>query len=416
LTNYNILVFDQTMKNNSSVSLVNTNVWRSGGDYDANVTAALFDLNNKTNMWNFGGKAAVSNLIGIDAKGETRTGYNQTLRFGKRSGRFTFEVWQDLTDTKYSSNDMGYFTNNNYLDHGVYAGYRWTEPKKWYNRIFINFNASYSKLFSPIAGIDEKYQRSRIQTNINVQSKKLWWAGLITAFIPRENDFYEPRWEGRYFKRGNSATLGAWFESNAAKKYSFYIETFNRKFFDFYDGFTTENFFRQSFRFSSKFSLTHRLNVQQRFNNMGYAWSSSADDIIFGKRKVNAIENILSAKYNFNNKQGITFRMRHYTSSVDYKSYYNLLHNGNLEPNNAFNINCNQNVNFFNIDMVYTWQFAPGSFINIVWKNAVYDFNDDVENNYFKNFDHTLDASDNNNISFKIIYFLDYLQLKKKKK
>jgi Domain of unknown function (DUF5916) len=416
LTNYNILVVDQTMKNNSSVSLVNTNVWRSGGDYDANVTAALFDLNDKKNTWNIGGKAAVSNLMGIDAKDKTRTGYSQSLRFGKRSGRFTFEVWQDLTDTKFSSNDMGYFTNNNYLDHGMYAGYRWTEPKKWYNRIFLNFNASFSKLFSPIAGIDEKYQRSRIQTNINVQSKRLWWAGLFTAFIPRENDFYEPRWAGRYFKRGNSATLGMWFESNAVKKYSFYIETFNRRFFNFYDGFTTENFFRQSYRFSSKLSVTHRLNVQQRFNNMGYTWSSSANDIVFAKREVNAIENILSAKYNFNNKQGITFRMRHYTSSVKNAAFFNLLNTRKLQPNNSFNENTNQNVNFFNIDMVYTWQFAPGSFINIVWKDAVFDFNDQVERNYFKNFDRTLDAKDNNNISFKIIYFLDYLQLKKKKK
>ena len=66
--------------------------------------------------------------------------------------------------------------------------------------------------------------------------------------------------------------------------------------------------------------------------------------------------------------------------------------------------------------MVYTWQFAPGSFINVVWKDAVYDFKNAVESNYLKNFGRTLEADDNNNISFKIIYFLDYLQLKKKKK
>jgi hypothetical protein len=47
-------------------------------------------------------------------------------------------------------------------------------------------------------------------------------------------------------------------------------------------------------------------------------------------------------------------------------------------------------------------------------KDAAYDFNDHMEYKYFKNRDHTLDVSDNNNISFKIIYFLDYLQLKKK--
>ena len=56
LTNYNIIVLNQSLKHNSSISLVNTNVWRSGNDYDANVTAGLFDFNDKKNMWNVGGK------------------------------------------------------------------------------------------------------------------------------------------------------------------------------------------------------------------------------------------------------------------------------------------------------------------------------------------------------------------------
>ena len=64
LTNYNIFVLDQTLKNNSSVSFVNTNVWRSGNDYDANVSAALFDFNNKKNTWNVGGNVSVSNIVG----------------------------------------------------------------------------------------------------------------------------------------------------------------------------------------------------------------------------------------------------------------------------------------------------------------------------------------------------------------
>ena len=89
---------------------------------------------------------------------------------------------------------------------------------------------------------------------------------------------------------------------------------------------------------------------------------------------------------------------------------------GKLDPNPSFNQNVDRNVNFFNIDMVYTWQFAPGSFINIVWKNAIYNYTDIVETSYFKNFGKTIEADQNNNLSLKIIYFLDYLQLKKKKK
>ena len=66
--------------------------------------------------------------------------------------------------------------------------------------------------------------------------------------------------------------------------------------------------------------------------------------------------------------------------------------------------------------MVYTWQFAPGSFLNVVWKNAASSGNQDVAGDYFKNVRHTMQADDNNNLSLKVIYFLDYLQLKKHKK
>ena len=416
LTNYNLLVLDQTLKNNSTISLINTNVWRSGGDYDANVTAALFDFNDKTNTWNAGGKASISNLVGYEANGKTKTGYSQRLYFGKKSGRFNFNVWQEMTNTRYNSNDLGYFTNNNFLDHGFFTSYRWTEPRGFYNRISININGNYSKLFSPIGSIDEKYQRSRINFNFNLQSKKLWWAGSFIAFNFRENDFYEPRWSDHYFKRGASLIFGGWFESNNVKKYSFNAQVFNRKFFNFYNGFTSEMSLRQNYRFNNRLSLSYRMSFEPRFNNIGYTWSENNSQIVFAKRKVNTIENILSAKYNFNNKQGITFRMRHYTSSVQNKQFFNLLADGKLISNSTFNLNRDQNVNFFNIDMVYTWQFAPGSFINVVWKDAVYDFKNTVEKNYFKNYDQTLEADDNNNISFKIIYFLDYLQLNRKKK
>lgn len=83
LTNYSVIVLDQTMKNNSSVSLINTNVWRSGNDYDANVTAALFSLNDKKNTWNVSGKAAFSSLIGYLPDGKTQKGYSHNVFMGK---------------------------------------------------------------------------------------------------------------------------------------------------------------------------------------------------------------------------------------------------------------------------------------------------------------------------------------------
>lgn len=414
LTNYNMIVLNQSLKHNSSVSLVNSNVWRSGADYDANVTAALFDFNNKKNMWNVGGKASVSTLTGYEANGNSKSGYSQQLYFGKTSGRFNFNVWQELTDTKFTSNDLGYFTNNNYIDHGAWVGYRWTKPKGFYNQIGINFNFNYSLLYTQIADIDKKYQRSNINFNSHVQTKKLLWFGSFWNYSPIQNDFYEPRNYGWFFRRGSSLSGGAWFETNYAKKYSGYSEGSIRGYFNFYNQLGIDWMGSHNYRFSKKFSMSHRLSVNPRFNNVGFT-ANSGSQIIFARRDVRSVENILSGKYNFTNMMGITIRVRHYFSSVDNKEFYTLQKNGTLIPNTTFTGNTNQNVNFFNVDMVYTWQFAPGSFLNIVWKNAVLDFKDIVEPSYFKNFGNTIEADQNNNISLKVIYFLDYLQLKKKK-
>lgn len=414
LTNYNVLVLDQTLKHNSSVSLVNTNVWRSGKDYDANVTAALFDLNDKKNTWNLGGKLANSNLIGAGSNGKTISGYSGNLYFGKTSGRLNFNLYQEFADTRYTHNDLGYFTNNNYISRSLWVGYKWTKPHGIYNTLRINFNFFNSSLFTPIGDINTKHQVTNFNVNSNMQSKKLWFAGIFANVNFKENDFYEPRNAGWYFKRGASFVADAWFESNNNKKYSFYTEIANRRTINFYKG----NFFdinlQQNYRVNKKLSFTYFIGYYPRFNNIGYATTDGAN-IVFGNRDRNTVENIVSSKYNFTNKQGLTFRMRHYWSKVEYKRYFTLQKDGGLADNTSYSGNADYNINFFNIDMVYTWQFAPGSFLNVVWKNAVYYNNEDVKTGYFKNLKNTVDADQNNNISLKVIYFLDYLQLKKKK-
>ncbi len=413
LTNYNILVLDQTLKNNSSVTLVNTNVLRSGSDYDANVTAALFDFNDKKNTWNVGGKIANSNLFNYNGDNKSVSGLSTNLYFGKTSGRLNFNIWQDMTDTKYSHNDLGYFTNNNYIDHGGIVEYKWLEPKGWYNRIFVNINGSVRMLFKKIEPIEKKYQEANLNFNFNAQTRKLSWVGFYLGYNPPGNDFYEPRQQGYYFYVGPTAGMGLWYESNAAKRFSFSTEVIARKSINFYNSLAINWMYNQVFRFNNKFSISHQLNLQPRFNNMGYSGLENGS-VIFGRRKINTVENIVNVKYNFNNRMGINFRTRHYSSTVENKEYFTLVQStGKLQTYPGFAGNANQNVNFLNVDMVYTWQFAPGSFINIVWKDAGFTFSDKVEKNYFLNFANTVEADQNNNFSIKVIYFLDYLKLKK---
>ena len=412
LTNYNVFVLDQTLKHNSSISLVNTSVLRSGTDYDANVTAALFDLYDKKNTWNFGGQLTTSYLSGYPASKQNTTGYSHNFHFGKNSGRFNFAVAQDLANKKFSSNDLGYFTNSNYIDHFVHAGYKWIVPKTWYNSIYININANMSSLYSKIGSINAKFQNAQLNTNINVQTKKLYRFGLYTGYSPKQNDFYEPRTDGAYFKRGSSIAFDAWVSSNEAKKFSFYAEVFNKNLINFYNQKIFDITLHPGYRFNDKFSLSYGIELTPGFNSMGYSATDINGDIVFARRSINTTENTVNAKYNFNNKMGITLQVRHYVSTVENKEFFTLQNDGTLEKNNSYTGNNNRDANYFNVDMVYTWQFAPGSFFNLVWKNATSTYTDQLEKNYFKNFSNTINADQNNNISLKIIYFIDYLKLK----
>ena len=411
LTNYNIIVLDQSLKHNSSISFVNTDVLRNGSDYDANVSAALFDLNDKTNTWNAGGKLSTSSLINYLPGGKTQTGYNHSIYFGKTSGNLNFRFEQDLSDDRYSSNDLGYFTLQNYLDHSFWMQYHWLKPTSWYNNFRINVNAYYSRRLQSSA-----YRNANFNINANTQFKNLWYAGAIVGYEPDNNNFDEPHVKDRVFKGWGDWFIDGWLQSNQSKRYYAYAELFyaRRNMFKSKRCLFT---FQQQFRFNKRFSISHNMSLEPQSDNVGFATIDDAtSDIIFGRRDRNTIENILALKYNFNDKMGINARIRHYWSKVDYKEFFTLQQDGSLQKNSSFNQNENQNVNFFNIDMTYTWQFAPGSFLNIVWKNAVVNFDDMIEPGYFKNFENTLQGDQNNNLSLKVIYFFDYLNFKKRNK
>jgi len=417
LTNYNVLVLDQTMKHNSSVSLVNTNVWRSGTDYDANVTSLLFDLNDKKNTWNVGGNISFSNILGQG--GKNTTGYAHSIYFGKTSGRFNFNIWQELSNDKYDKSDLGYFTNNNTMDQGIWAGYNWTKPRGWYNQVRVNANVWYSRLVSPIDALRRKemmYQNAGMNINFNAQTKKLWWIGANINGGPSYNDFYEPRYYGKVFRNKGRIGLNLWWESNFAKKLSWNGSVFagtggvfNRKSIELSLG--------GKIRFSSKFSVDNSIMVSTATNQPGWAANIGpmGDTVIFSRRNLNSVEDVLSLKYNFTNKMGLTLRARHYWSKVKPVQFYELDKYGNLQtPTNPFTRNVNQNYNYMSVDMVFNWQFAQGSFFSIVWKDIAESFDRNFEKNYAKNLSNTVSGPQFNSLSLRVIYFLDYLTVRNK--
>jgi len=429
LTNYNIVVLDQTLKNNSSISAINTNVTRSGAEYDANVSAALFDFNNKKNTYNWSGKFALSQLMYSSAKNSV--GYSHNLSFGKTGGRWNYNIGEEVADSKYNINDMGLLFNNNYIDHSFWTSYKWLKPTSWYNRIQVNYNAYYSILYSrvPNQKVNTDFQAFRTNVNANAQLKNLWFIGAFVGYVPYGYDFYEPRVEGYAFKTPRRFQFETWFETNNAKKYVANLDYFLGIRSLFHSPNHQVNF-QHSYRFSDKFSIKHSILYNPATNDAGFyekyfqkdingndvtdtKGNKILEDILFSRRDLKTIENVFSVKYNFNNRSGITFRARHYWSKVENKQLYDLNADGTISPTKHHVSIENQNLNIFNIDAVYTWEFAPGSFVNIVWKDESFAGDGNVRYTYFKNFDNTISSPQNNNLSIKIIYYLDYLDFKK---
>ncbi|MEO5910042.1 MAG: DUF5916 domain-containing protein [Pelobium sp.] len=407
LSNYNILVLDQNLKNNSSVSFINSNVLRAGDTYDANVSALVFDLNAKENKYNLNGGAKMSHLFGGDFT-KPSVGYSYSINPGKRSGNFNYNYEFSFVDDKYDPNDLGILFNNNYISNSIYLGYNWYKPTKLYNQLEVWGNADYTSRYKP-----GTYQSKGLYGGGYMQFKNLWSVHTNIDIQPEGNDFYEPRATGRFYKTPATEGFNFGFNSNGSKKLSggaFFAYRAKHLFGG--QGYAYNIY--QNFRASDKLRISFDLNYNPRNNYAGYITTDANQNIIFSRRNVRTVENSLSIKYTFNNKMGINLTARHYWSKLINREFYTLMQDGFLAENSQFTQNLDRNFNSFNVDMIYLWRFAPGSELSVAYKDYAPIVPNVQSVNYFKNFRETLGAPQNKTFSVKILYYLDYLQLREK--
>lgn len=412
LTNYNITVLDQSLKNNSYVTLVNTNVMRQGSTYDANLMGMLFRLANKENKYTIEGRGALSQRYFSDS---TARGHTYGLKVGKISGRFQYSLMHSVESDTYNPNDLGILFTNNSKEQELNLNYNFYQPFWKFLNLYTNLGASYSRRYKPDA-----FENFVIYGNVNGTFKNFFSAGLNFNLEPvKTYDFFEPRVSGWYYLFPENYTAGGWFSTDYRKKFSFDIEVNYRPF-------NEENRHNFNFLLSPRYRVNDRLmfiytySTESRQNDIGFADSFKEQEtdgemqrIIFGRRDVNAVSNTLSGSYIFNNRMSLTMRARHYWSKAVYNRFYELTDTGGLLPDN-YDKNRDVNFNAFNVDMVYGWWFAPGSEISIVWKNAILQEENQVTRRYFDNFSHTMSSPQNNTLSIKVLYYIDYLTMKKR--
>ncbi|MCK5169479.1 MAG: hypothetical protein KAQ75_06350, partial [Bacteroidales bacterium] len=360
---------DQTLGKNSYFNIINTNkyIWENGAM--SNVTGAAFKFTNKSNAYGVYGNSALSMLP------DKTSGEYLNLYLGKISGKLQYNYNIEFISDEYDPNDMGYFTLQNELNHNITVKKQSFQPKGMFLTTSSSVQLSYKSLYKTNTFTETRISLKSfgILKNNYTLSADFYWKPV------GQKDFYEPRVNGRYYQRPASYNIGLFVMSDYRKAF-----TWNTRFSykkeqgsEYYFGITP------GLRLNNKLSFTYSADAWATVNDIGYLNVINPDSILFGERTVQGISQSLSGAYSFNNKSTLSLKVRHYWSTVDYEKYYLLNEDGSTEDYpEYFGIN-DFNFNVFNVDLIYNWNFAPGSFLTLMWKNNIFNmapiFNDEFE-------------------------------------
>lgn len=408
LSNYNIVVLDQALANRSSVTFTNTNVWRSGGQRNANVTALdlnLFDAGNRHNFYWSGNYSQIS--------GQDRyTGFKTVTDYSKVSGHIQYLFENKIESDRYDPNDLGYLQAPNEVSGTARIGYYEFTPTK----NFLSYNYSLtvlpSYLYKPFAF-----------SNLTVQGKGFWyfknfWDLTISGMWQPvwQRDYFDLRTPGRMIRKTPFYYVG--FNGSSDSRKRFYM-SMNAGFAE--SPLPDDPYFTITlgprYRFNEHLSIDLSVGREHDHGNFGYAYRDASGEPIAGRRQTTNFTTVLNALYNFTSRMNLSLRARHYWSKVHYTNFYYVDSEGYLLPH-AFMNNEDQNFNAFNLDMFYTWDFSYGSKLIIGYKNWLGDdfpINGFSYKSYGANLAQVFAQPHGNELTVRVIYYVDYLKLRRKK-
>ncbi len=419
MTNYSIIVMDQVLRNNSSLYLINTNVNRKGDFSNANVTGGGLTLNNKKSSYRLSLSGAVSQIFvpksnKQNEKDLTDIGTKYSVGFGKISGRFQYWASRSQMDDKFNSNDMGYLAYNNEIEHFGRLYYGFFQPVGIFRELFPRLEASHKTNYVTGKITDFSLSTNTWGTLMNYLSIWLW----ASHDLAKGYDYYEPRVPEYFYIKPRYSDVELGISSDYRKPLAIDMSLG-------YIGSDEKRFSMWMFHFSPIIRVSDQLGMNYQFryyhslNDIGFAtydYLNYEYHIYFGERNVDEVENTLNVKYLFRNNLSLNLRMRHYWSWGEYSRYSLLQTNGLLRDIENPGIQADFNFNAFNLDLVFSWEFSPGSKMELVWKNSMLNDESVVVHDLFENLRNTWELPQLNTLTFKMLYYLDYTYLKKNKR
>ncbi|HRY31980.1 MAG TPA: DUF5916 domain-containing protein [Bacteroidales bacterium] len=411
-TNYNVLVLDQNLPNNSYLSLINTNLSIPSEKYAANVSGVESRLYNKRNTLEWIGQVVLSQKYSRQT--DPSFGHRMFFYIGKPSGKYQYYIYRDQTDRNYDPNDLGYLSHNNMVYNKIQFIRLIANP----TRTFINSKSQIA------AGYNNRYHDNRFSDLfIDVTNSTTWNSYWYTYISVRShpsgfNDFYEPRLSGAWYHAPVSHSF-VWQVSSDTRKRFQGVFSVNMKYSPANHNDVIQLVFDPRFRVSDRLSISLSSMVDREVNNYGWTGTLSEEpgdkpSVIFARRDVSTVSNSLLVKVIFNPLSSISCKLRHYWSKAVNLDYHFLKNDGSLTPFQYDSPDINFRI--FTLDLQYTWNFAPGSELSIVWKNSMRSEGSVADDYYWDSLENTFRLPQANSISLKAIYYLDYNTLKPARK
>ena len=411
LTNYNVFVVDKNLKNNSSIALINTNVWRQGKEYyDANVTGLEFSLKDKKQSYELSGDAAYS-VQAFDAA-DNNTGHKYSIELSKISGKFNHFVGYSEESPNYNPNDLGFLRAPNERSVNVGSSYQIFDPFGSFNRAEFWGGLSYSRIIEPNA-----FTGWWSNVGLWMQTKKFLSFNFSANYSPRSFDFFESRVDGVPLARPALYNTSVFISSDSRKKLAFSGGTFVYNIIEEGRwGYGASPNLR--YRFNDRLEAFLNMSINMQLDDTGWVETADNGDIFIGQRDRLNILNLAGFNFNFTEKIGIDMRVRHLWERGLYQSFHKLSLEGDLLDTD-YSDNLDFNFTFFNVDLNFNWRFAPGSDIIINWKNSISGGdNNQLVNisdlNYLDGISSLSRYPQTNSLSLRVVYFLDYLNIKKR--
>ena len=396
------------LKGNSSIGFITTALNREKG---VGAYSGGFDWNLyfKESNYNFAGQAVFSDRGDPGEKRES--GYAAVAALESNFLKY-HEIYTEVEakSPDFNIGDMGYYSRDDEIDYDIGYHFAYRDPSGPFK--------SYWMGISTWQGYN--YDGDHIENGFgpwwNFQWLNYWWTNFGCHYnFERDNDI-DTR-GGPLIRQ--PANYGYWFWGSTDQSKKFYIDT---NFWggknvskSWWGGIYVQGTYRPLPQLETSLLVEYDRTVDEN------QWVDNIDDdadsthYVFGRLDNRTWKMTLRLSYNFNRDMSLQLYTQPFNAVGKYNEYVELAapNTYTFNPYNYVDDNGNPlsedfNVKEMNFNLVYRWEYAPGSTVFLVWNRGMYDDMNEGRYDMGKNISDMLNAPGNDIFMLKINKWFDF--------